>query len=76
LLTLQDTGRRNFNGVIVDARAIEANGTAERPAALDMIDDNAGPGPQIVLPEDQDRSHPISAPAAVVSYLDEFIFAD
>jgi hypothetical protein len=44
LLTLQDTGRRNFNGLIVDAPAIEANATAERTAALDMIDDNCRTG--------------------------------
>jgi len=34
----------NRNGLIVDARLTEANGTAERTTALDMIDDNAGPG--------------------------------
>jgi hypothetical protein len=34
----------NRNGLIVDARLTEANGTAERAAALDMIDDNAKPG--------------------------------
>jgi len=34
----------NRNGLIVDARLTEANGTAERATALDMIDDNAGPG--------------------------------
>ncbi len=31
----------NRNGLLVDARLTEANGTAERTAALDMIDDNA-----------------------------------
>jgi transposase len=31
----------NRNGLIVDARLTEANGTAERATALDMIDDNA-----------------------------------
>src|SRR6516225_7329767 len=34
----------NRNALIVDARLTEANGTAERAAALDMIDDNARPG--------------------------------
>jgi transposase len=34
----------NRNGIIVDARLTEANGTAERATALDMIDDNARPG--------------------------------
>jgi transposase len=33
----------NRNGLIVDARLTEANGTAERTAALDMIDENARP---------------------------------
>jgi transposase len=34
----------NRNGLIIDARLTEANGTAERTTALDMIEDNAGPG--------------------------------
>ena len=34
----------NRNGLIVDARLTEANGTAERTTALDMIEDNANPG--------------------------------
>jgi len=34
----------NRNGLIVDARLTEANGTAERATALDMIEDNAAPG--------------------------------
>jgi transposase len=34
----------NRNGLIVDARLTEANGTAERTTALDMITDNARPG--------------------------------
>src|SRR5512140_3422898 len=34
----------NRNGLIVDAQLTEANGTAERTTALDMIDDNAKPG--------------------------------
>jgi transposase len=34
----------NRNGLIVDARLTEANGTAERTTALDMIADNAKPG--------------------------------
>jgi len=32
----------NRNGLIVDARVTEANGTAERETALDMIEDNVG----------------------------------
>ena len=36
--------RENRNGLIVDARVTEANGTAERDTALDMIKDNAKPG--------------------------------
>jgi hypothetical protein len=35
---------KNRNALIVDARLTEANGTAERTTALDMIDDNAWPG--------------------------------
>jgi transposase len=34
----------NRNGLIIDARVTAANGTAERTTALDMIEDNAGPG--------------------------------
>ena len=34
----------NRNGLIVDARLTEANGTAERTTALEMIEDNARPG--------------------------------
>ena len=34
----------NRHGLIVDAKLTEATGTAEREAALAMIDDNAGPG--------------------------------
>lgn len=34
----------NRNGLIVDARVTEANGTAERETALEMIEDNARPG--------------------------------
>jgi transposase len=34
----------NRNGLIVDARLSEANGTAERTVALEMIKDNAKPG--------------------------------
>jgi transposase len=33
----------NRNGLLVDARLSEANGTAERTTALDMIEDNARP---------------------------------
>jgi transposase len=34
----------NRNGLIVDARLTEANGTAERTTALNMVEDNAKPG--------------------------------
>jgi transposase len=34
----------NRNNLIIDARVTEANGTAERTTALDMIDSNARPG--------------------------------
>ncbi len=34
----------NCNGLIVDARLTEANGTAERTTALDMIEENASRG--------------------------------
>ena len=34
----------NRNGLIIDARLTEANGTAERTTALDMIEDNAKSG--------------------------------
>ncbi|MFL5802707.1 MAG: IS5 family transposase [Roseiflexaceae bacterium] len=34
----------NRNGLIVDARLTEANGTAERTTAVDMIEHNASPG--------------------------------
>jgi hypothetical protein len=37
-----DDGERN--GLIVDARLTEVNGTAERSTTLDMIEDNARPG--------------------------------
>ena len=33
----------NRNGLIIDARVTAANGTAERTAALDMVEDNAKP---------------------------------
>jgi transposase len=34
----------NRNGLIIDARVTEANGTAERETALETIEDNARPG--------------------------------
>src|SRR5947199_9227370 len=39
----------NRNGLIVDARLTEANGTAERTTALAMIEDNAKPGSTVEL---------------------------
>jgi hypothetical protein len=44
------------NGLIVDARLTEANGTAERAAALDMIDDNAKPGSTVGADKGYDTS--------------------
>jgi hypothetical protein len=46
----------NRNGLIVDARATEANGTAERATALDMIEDNAGPGSTVGADKNYDTS--------------------
>jgi transposase len=37
----------NRNGLIVDARVTEANGTAERTTALEMVEDNAAAGSTI-----------------------------
>src|SRR3974390_3659536 len=37
----------NRNGLVVDARLTEANGTAERTTALAMIEDNAKPGSMV-----------------------------
>jgi transposase len=34
----------NRNGLVIDARVTQANGTAERATALDMVEDNAKPG--------------------------------
>lgn len=34
----------NRNGLILNARLTETNGTAERTTALDLIEDNAKPG--------------------------------
>jgi len=46
----------NRNALIVDARLTEANGTAERAAALDMIDDNARPGSTVGGDKNYDTS--------------------
>jgi hypothetical protein len=46
----------NRNGLIVDARLTEANGTAERTTALDMIDDNAKPGSTVGADKGYDTS--------------------
>lgn len=50
----------NRNGLIVDARATEANGTAERATALDMIEDNAGPGSTVGADKNYDTSDFVS----------------
>jgi transposase len=46
----------NNHGLIVDARLTEANGTAEREAALDMIKDNAGQGTTIGADKNYDTT--------------------
>jgi transposase len=46
----------NRHGLIVDARLTEANGTAEREAALDMITDNAGSGSTIGADKNYDTA--------------------
>jgi hypothetical protein len=46
----------NRNGLIVDARLTEANGTAERATALDMVDDNAKPGSTVGADKNYDTS--------------------
>src|SRR5215510_12348983 len=46
----------NRNGLIVDARLTEANGTAERTTALDMIDDNAKPGSTVGADKNYDTT--------------------
>jgi transposase len=46
----------NRHGLIVDARLTEANGTAERGTALDMIEDNAGPGSTVGADKNYDTT--------------------
>jgi len=46
----------NRNGLIVDARLTEANGTAERATALDVIDDIARPGSTVGADKNYDTS--------------------
>ena len=46
----------NNHGLIVDARLTEANGTAEREAALDMIKHNAGRGTTIGADKNYDTT--------------------
>jgi transposase len=46
----------NRHGLIVDARLTEANGTAEREAALDMIKDNVGSGSTIGADKNYDTA--------------------
>jgi hypothetical protein len=47
---------RELNGLIVDARLTEANGTAERATALDMIDDNGKAGSTVGADKNYDQS--------------------
>src|SRR5438876_709533 len=46
----------NRHGLIVDARLTEANGTAERTTALEMIEDNAGPGSTVGADKNYDTA--------------------
>ena len=46
----------NRNGLIIDARVTEANGTAERATALDMIEDNARSGSTVGADKNYDTS--------------------
>jgi len=46
----------NRHGFIVDARLTEANGTAERATALDMIEDHAGPGSTVGADKNYDTA--------------------
>ena len=46
----------NRNGLVVDARLTEANGTAERETALDMIADNALPGSTVGADKNYDTA--------------------
>jgi hypothetical protein len=46
----------NRNALIVDAQLTEANGTAERTTALEMIDDNARPGSTVGADKNYDTS--------------------
>jgi len=46
----------NRNGLLVDARLTEANGTAERTTALDMIEDNAKPGSTVGADKNYDTA--------------------
>jgi hypothetical protein len=46
----------NRHNIIVDARLTEANGTAERTTALDMIDDNAHSGSTVGADKNYDTA--------------------
>ncbi len=46
----------NRNALVVDAQLTEANGTAERTTALEMIDDNARPGSTVGGDKNYDTS--------------------
>lgn len=48
--------RWNCNGLIVDARLTEANGTAEHATALDLIEDNANSGSTVGAEKNYDTT--------------------
>jgi transposase len=50
----------NRNGLIIDARVTEANGTAERATALAMIEDNARPSSTVGADKNYDTSDFVS----------------
>ena len=55
----------NRNSLIVDARLTEANGSAERTTALDMIETNVGRGSTVG--GDKNSTPPILSPAVANS---------
>jgi transposase len=58
----------NRNGLIVDARLTEANGTAERTTALEMIEDNAKPGSTVGGDKNYDAARFRDAPSFGLPY--------
>src|ERR1700726_4278256 len=55
----------NRNALIVDAQLTEANGTAERTTALDMIDDNAHPGSTVGADKNYDTAEFVAGCASL-----------